>query len=233
MSSDLVQIYLLAFSAMLNPTLLAAVTVMLLLPSPRRLMLGYLLGAYLTSITSGLVIVYTLQGTSFVSTSRNTVGPGQDLAIGGILLLVAFVLGTGRDEPVRERRQRRKAEKAKDTEPKEPWAQRMLGRGSARITFAVGLLLSFPGVSYFIALGRMASLDAAVAPTVLLVVSFCLIELLLLEVPLLGYFFAPASTADRVARFRAWVDANGRRAGIVIAGVLGAALVLRGLIELL
>ena len=44
---------MLALVAMFNPTLLAAVTVMMLLPNPKRLMLGYLLGAYLTSITSG------------------------------------------------------------------------------------------------------------------------------------------------------------------------------------
>jgi hypothetical protein len=45
MSSDLVDIFLLSLLAMLNLSLLAAVTVMLLLPNPKRLMLGYLLGA--------------------------------------------------------------------------------------------------------------------------------------------------------------------------------------------
>jgi hypothetical protein len=39
------QIILLSLTASLNPTLVAATTVMLLLPSPTRLMLGYLLGA--------------------------------------------------------------------------------------------------------------------------------------------------------------------------------------------
>jgi hypothetical protein len=36
-------------TAALNPTLLAPTTVMLLLPNPKRLLLGYLLGAYTTS----------------------------------------------------------------------------------------------------------------------------------------------------------------------------------------
>ncbi len=36
----------------------------------------------------------------------------------------------------------------------------MLGRGSARVTFAVGVVLSFPGVSYLTALDRIAKLDA-------------------------------------------------------------------------
>ena len=54
------QVILLSLTASLNPTLVAATTVMLLLPSPTKLMLGYLLGAYMTSITLGLVIVFSV-----------------------------------------------------------------------------------------------------------------------------------------------------------------------------
>ena len=43
-------IVLLALTAAFNPTEIAATTVMLLLPSPERLMLGYWLGAMLTQI---------------------------------------------------------------------------------------------------------------------------------------------------------------------------------------
>jgi hypothetical protein len=57
-SSDLVDIFLLSLVAIFNPTLLAAVTIMMLIPNPKRLMLGYLLGAYTTSITCGCVIVF-------------------------------------------------------------------------------------------------------------------------------------------------------------------------------
>jgi Sap, sulfolipid-1-addressing protein len=233
MSSDLVSVFLLSLLAMFNPTLLAAVTVMLLLPSPKRLMLGYLLGAYTTSITLGLVIVHSLHGSSFESTSRSTIGPAEDITVGLILLLVAYVLGSSRAEPLRERRQRRKEEKAKDTETKEPWVQRMLGRGSARVTFALGLVLTFPGVSYLAALDHIANLDPGVVPTVLLVVYFCVFQQLLLELPLLGYVFAPEKTQERVTRFRAWIDANGRRAAIIGAAVLGILLIGRGVVTLL
>jgi len=44
-------VFVLALAAALNPTLLTATTVMLLLPNPKRLLLGYLLGALMTSIT--------------------------------------------------------------------------------------------------------------------------------------------------------------------------------------
>lgn len=52
------EIVLLSLTASLNPTLVAATTVMLLLDRPVALMLGCLFGAYLTSITLGLVIVF-------------------------------------------------------------------------------------------------------------------------------------------------------------------------------
>ena len=233
MSHDLVDVFLLALLAACYPTLLAAVTVMLLLPSPKRLMFGYLLGAYTTSIALGLLIVFSLEGSSAVSASKHTVSPGQDTAVGLILLTVAFVLGTGRDEPVRRRRQERRAAKEEPGRASEPWSQRMLGSGSARVTYAVGVVLSFPGVTYLAALNRIAQLDVAVAPTVLLVVGFCLIELLLLELPLLGYAFAPGRTEQAITRFRAWLGRRGRRAGIIAAAALGTLLLVRGLIGLL
>jgi hypothetical protein len=231
--SDLGQIFFLSLLAMFNPTLLAAVTLMLLTEHPKRLMLGYLLGAYTTSITLGLAIVFALHDSDAVSTSKQTIGPVEDLVIGGLLLLVAFVLGTDRDQPLRERRERRKiAKQAKNGEKKEPLPMRLLGRGSPRIAFVVGLLLSFPGVSYLTGLSHIDKLDAAAAPTVLLVIAFCLIQQLLLEVPLVGYILKPEATQGAVDGFRAWLASNGRRAGITVAAVLGGLLIIRGIVEL-
>jgi hypothetical protein len=228
--SDLGTIFLLSLLAMFNPTLLAAVTLMLLTENPKRLMLGYLLGAYTASITIGLAIVFALHDSDAVSTSKQTIGPVEDLVIGGLLLLVGFVLGTDRDQPLRERRERRKeAKQAKNGEKKEPLPMRLLGRGSPRIAFVVGLLLSFPGVSYLTGLSHIDKLEAGVAPTVLLVIGFCLIQQLLLEVPLVGYTLRPESTQGAVDGFRAWLARNGRRAGIYVALVLGALLIVRGI----
>jgi hypothetical protein len=58
-----------------GPTLLAATTLMLLLPNPKRLILGYLLGDYATSITVGLLIVFSLNRTSTAKTAKHTVRP--------------------------------------------------------------------------------------------------------------------------------------------------------------
>jgi hypothetical protein len=231
--SDLASIFFLALLAMFNPTLLAAVTVMMLLPDTKKLMLGYLLGAYTTSITLGLLIVFSLNDSSSVSTAKQSLSPIEDIVVGLILLLVAFVVGGGRTERLRERRRQRKEAKEGPAEEKKSLPERMLGSGSARVTFAAGVLLTFPGVSYLTALDRMAKLDASDVVIVLLVVGFCLMQQLLLEVPLLGYAFAPERTQRAVTGFREWLARNGRRAGTIVATVLGALLLVRGLIELL
>jgi hypothetical protein len=230
---DLLSILSLALLAMLNPTLQAAVTVMLLLPNPKRLMLGYLLGAYTTSITVGMLIVFSLHDTDSAETAQHTLGPGQDIVLGLLLLAVAYALGGGRTERLRERRRARKLAKEGEAEPKQSWPERMLGRGSARVTYAVGILLSFPGVSYLAALDRIAKLDAAVVPTALLVVCVALIQQLFLELPLLGYAFAPERTERAVAGFRDWLARRGRHVATIVAAILGGLLVLRGAIELI
>ncbi len=237
MNNDLVDIFLLGLLSMFNPTLLAAVTVMLLLESPKRLMAGYLLGAYTTSITLGLVIVFTLQGSGSESTSKHTISPAEDIVVGLLAILIALVLGTGRDQGFQERRREKKDAKLKAKQeagkPTESLPLRLLGKGDPKVTFLVGLLLSFPGVSYLTALDKIHHLNPGTVPTVLLVIGFCLMQQLLLEIPLLGYVFAPERTQDTVTRFQDWMARRGRTAAVIGAGVIGVLLVGRGVITLL
>ena len=237
MSSDLVDIFLLGLVSMFNPSLLAAVTVMLLLPNPKRLMLGYLLGAYTTSITLGLVIVFSLHGSSTESTSKHTISPVEDIVVGVIAVAIAWILRTGRDQPLQERRRRKKDAKLKAREeagkPTESLPLRLLGKGDPRVTFVVGAVLSFPGVSYLDALDHIHKLNPGTVPTVLLVVGFCVLQQILLELPLLSYVFAPEGTQDRVSRFKAWIGRKGRTAVVIGATVIGLILIARGVIALL
>ncbi len=227
---DLGSIFGLSLLAMFNPTLLAAVTVMLLLPNPKRLMIGYLLGAYLTSISLGLLIVFALDSSGSVETARHNLSPVQDIVVGTLVLAIGLALKTGRVAARREQRKQRNAEKA--GEKKESLPERLLGRGSPRITFVVGILLTFPGVSYLAALTRMAELDWSAPAIALLVIAFCIVQQMLLELPLLGYVLAPDWTQDAVTRFRAWLARNGRRAAANGAVVIGILLLVRGVITL-
>ena len=188
------QVILLSLTASLNPTLVGATTVMLLLPSPKKLMLGYLLGAYVTSITLGLVIVFSLSNSSASTTTENTISPAVDIGLGAIALAVAFVLYTGRAERLRERRRDRKAAKPDKGPPR--W-QREFSKGSAKTTFAVGALLTLPGASYLAGLNEIHKLKYSTTGTVLVVIGFNLVMMWMLEVPLASFVIAPESTLRR------------------------------------
>ena len=111
--------------------------------------------------------------------------------------------------------------------------EQLLGRGSARVTFALGVVLTLPGVSYLVALHDLDNLNYGTVPTILVIVGFNIMLLVLLEVPLIGYAVAPERTVVEVKRFRAWLSRSGRRMAIIGAAGVGAFLVARGVIELL
>lgn len=237
MNSDLVSVFLLSLVSLANPTLFAATTVMLLLPNPKRLMVGYLLGAYMTSITLGLVIVSSLHGSSTEGTSKHTISPLEDIVVGLLALVIAFVLRTGRDRRFGERRRAKKEAKLEARreagKPTESLPLRLLGKGNPWLTFLVGAILSFPGVSYLDALDHIHKLGPGTVATVALIVYFCLMQQLLLEVPLLGYLFAPESTQRKVNGFRSWIGRRGRTAVVIGATVIGLWLLIRGVVTLL
>lgn len=220
-------VFLWALLAALNPTLVAASTLMMLLPNPRRLMLGYLLGALMTSVTLGLVIVFTLEGSSTVSTTQNTLSPSATIALGVIALVVAATLGSSRHERASERRHASRRD-----QPPPRW-QRALQKGSARTTFAVGALLTLPGGSYLTGLSRIDKLNVATSETVGLVLVFNLIMMGLLEVPLLSFTVAPRWTTGAIDRAKAWMAVHGRRFAFLGLAGIGGLLVIKGLIELL
>jgi hypothetical protein len=225
------QILLFSLTAAFNPTLLAAVTVMLVLPSPKRLLLGYLLGAMTMSITLGLVIVLSLNGSSSTtSTAKHTINPVVDVVLGALILVVVFVVATGRDTRRRARAERKRAARAGAPAPR--WKQALSG-GSARTTFVVGALLTLPGASYLAGLDLIAKQDLSTTATVLTVLGFNVIMLLLLELPLLGFAIRPDATAAVVQRFSAWLGRSGGRIAFGVAVIIAVALIVRGIVGLL
>ena len=161
---------------------------MLLSENAKRLMLGYLLGAYTASIGLGLVIVFALPGSSATTTTRDTLSPAMSVVLGLISLSIAFALYRGPSERLRERREKRKQAQAQKGPPR--W-QRALDKGSARQAYLVGVALTLPGASYLVALAILHRQDLSDALTVLAVVAFCVLMLLLIEVPVLAFAFAP------------------------------------------
>ena len=217
--------FLFALTAALNPTLLTATTVMLLLPNPRRLMLGYLAGALTTGVVVGIAVVEWLSGSGAVSEAKRTVAPGTDIAIGLIALLAAYVIQSGRVERARERRKARQSDKPKKT----PRWQEALSGGSARTTYLVGLLLSFPGASYLASLTEISRQNLSAAGVVLTVLAVNAVMLILLEVPLISFAVAPDWTPTAIERFKAWMAHHGGKALVIALTVIGVLFIVRGI----
>jgi hypothetical protein len=210
-----------AFLAIVDPVLIGAAAVMLLQPNPKRLMTGFVLGALLTSIPIGLGIVFSLQGTAPVSTTKHTVDPGVDIALGGILLVFSMALATGLWERLRERLRERKGAR-KDEGPSR--LQQALAKGDPRLTFAAGAVYeALPGVYSLGALDGIVRLNPPTAPTVLLVVLVSVMQLTFVLAPLITFTVAPDWTPRILRRVKAWFTRDANKiaaAGTAIAGVL-------------
>jgi hypothetical protein len=198
--------------------------VLLILPNPKKLMLGYLAGALMTSVTLGLVIVFALQDSAAVDTAKRTINPVLDIALGAILLVVSITIGTGR-------RSRKPKEPKPDKAP--PRWKRELSKGSPRVTFVVGALLTLPGFSYLAALSGIIKLDSSTVVTVLLVLMVNVIMLALIEVPLITFAVAPDWTPRAIERTKAWFSRNAHVIAVRGTAILGILLILRGVITLL
>ena len=223
------QVFVFALTAALNPTLLAAVTVMLTLSKPQRLLWGYLLGAALTSVTCGLLLVFALPGTRTASAAKHTVSPAIDITLGTLLLVIVIVIATGRDRRRRAWSERRR-EKAKEKPP--PRWKSTLSRGSARDTFVIGILLSFPGASYLAGMDLLSKQNVGTAVTVIAVIAFNVIMLVLLELPLIGYLISPESTAVAVRRFNDLLTRDRGRVALTGGTLISIWLIVRGVVSL-
>ena len=109
----------------------------------------------------------------------------------------------------------------------------MLRKGSVWHTFVVGILLSFPGVSYLAALDRLIHLHYAAAVTVLIVLGFNLVQNLSLEIPMLAFKIWPTETPAAIESAKAWGVRHGREYGAWALAILGVALAIISVVGLL
>jgi hypothetical protein len=211
----------LAIASAFWPVLLVVVLVALRAPHPARLLASFLAAALLTTVTVGLVVIYALQDTALVTTSRDSFDPAVQIAVGSIAIVVALVL----------RRRTASAPAEQGPAPESTRIERMLDRG-APLAFVAGIVLNvFPGVLPFVALKNIAELDEGVATTIALLLGFYVIMFALIEVPLVGYLFAPAWTEQATRRFNAWLRANGSRLAVGALGIAGVFLVVSGIVN--
>lgn len=211
--------FLLAFASSFWPLLIVVVIAALRTSRPAGLLSAFLAGGLLATIGIGLVLVNVLDTTSVGTTHRSEAPLSVSIAAGVLALVAAAALLKPRTK------ERPKKDRARFD------ADRYLR--SLKLAFSAGIVLNIlPGFFPFVALVGIAKGGYSPAAEVVLVAVFYVIMFALVEVPLVGYAFAPARTEMLTNRFNAWLDRNGRRfATYVLAGV-GVYLIVRGALAL-
>jgi hypothetical protein len=218
------ELVLLGVLASFWPTLLAIVLVAIRTSHPVRILVAFLVGGLLTCIVIGTVVVNLLRGSELISDSKRSTDAVASIVCGVLAIVAAYALQRYRSVVRPE-----KPEKHKDPDHP-PWAERVLGKGGVFLAFGVGIVLNIaPGVVPIIALKDIAELDIGRAETVAILAFFYVIMFAFVEIPLVGYVFAPSGTQTEVTRFNTWLNANWFRLAIwgLVAG--GLYLILRGI----
>ena len=223
------KIVLLAFAAAVFPTLIACVAIMISRPEPRSLLLAFYIGGLIASITSGIFVLASFNdGNAVLSSTASSPSPGTSIVAGLLSLMLAWLMTSRRGNALLDRWRSRHPRRSKQ-EKGPTWAERHLNRANARVAFIVGAAINLPGPFYLIALGDIASGTYSTAEQLALILLFNAIMFLLVEVPLVGYLVRPEETAERVASFSTWLNANGLRVIGWLVGAVGAGLIVQGI----
>lgn len=223
------QIVLLAFAAAVFPTLIACVAIMISRPAPRRLLTAFYVGGLIASVTSGILVLANFDdGSAVIGSTTSSPSPGTSITAGIVSLLLAWLMASRRGHTLLDRwRSRRTPRPEQEKGPS--WAERHLDRANARVAFAIGAVINLPGPFYLLALGDIATGGYSTVQQLFLILLFNAIMFLLVEVPLACYLVRPEETAERVASFSTWLNANGLRVMGWLVGAVGVSLIVQGI----
>jgi hypothetical protein len=213
----------LALAAAVWPVLLAVVLIALRAPHPAKLLVCFLAGGLVATMTEGLVIIYALNGSSLTTNDQSTTDAVVDEVAGVLALALAYAMWR------RERTPTAPSEKKESKTNKR--IEGMLERG-AGWAFLAGVVLDlFPSPFALVALKDLAEWDYPFAKTFVVLLLFYLIVFVFIELPLIGYLVAPGRAAERTVRFNAWLARSWYRLAIYGLGFCGVYLVANGIYE--
>src|SRR5262252_301208 len=224
------EFFALAFTAALNPKLLAIDLLLIENRRPRAMFLCVLLGGFTVGITVGLldVLVFHLDAIS----SQKTVSAGVDLALGLLLLAVGALVVTGRLHA--RRKTAVPAGGLPDTPEKEKKdsSARLLAEPRLGLAMLIGAVCGIPGASYLAGLHILITSKASTANQVVGVILFVLIEFLLIIIPFAFLELRPEATKTALKNAQEWLLGHARQLMAYTAVILGAYLTISALVRL-
>ena len=224
------EFFALAFTAALNPKLLALDLLLIENRRPRAMFLCLLLGGMTVALTIGLLDVLAVHADAI--TAQGKVSAGVDLGVGLLLLAVGGLLATGRLHGRRKAPVPAGGGPPDKPEKKDSWAQRMLSEPRLGLAMLVGALIGIPGATYLTALHNLVTGKSSTASQVIAVVIFVIIDFALIIIPFAFLELRPEATKARLKHSQDWLLGHALQLMATIALLLGAYLTISGLIRL-
>ena len=225
------EFFALAFTAALNPKLLAIDLLLIENRRPRAMFLSVLAGGIATGVTIGLIDVLVVRADHI--TSQGKPSAAVDLALGLILLVLGTSILSGvitRLRAARQARGQRPEQARKDSG--DSWATRVLREPRLGLAALIGVLIGLPGAAYISALHNLVAGSYATAIQIVAVFIFVIIEFLLIIIPWLCLGLWPAGTAIRLKRAQDWLAGHVAQLAGWICIILGAYLTISAAVRL-
>jgi hypothetical protein len=224
------EFFVLAFTAALNPKLLALDLLLIENRRPRVMFLCVLLGGMVVALTIGLLDVLTVHADAIKSQGKASAG--VDLAVGLLLLTAGGLLATGRLHGRKRSPVQAGNMPPGQPEKKQSWAARVLAEPRLGLAMLVGAVVGLPGASYLTALRHLVAGEYSTVTQVIAVVVFVVIEFLLIIIPFVSLELWPEATKARLKTAQDWLVGHARQLMAYTALILGAYLAVSALIRL-
>jgi hypothetical protein len=206
----LITVLVMALAVSVEPFRIGMTVLMLNRPRPARQLFAFLCGGFAMGTTVGLMVLFVfrriLLGTSYVTVPR------AQLLVGLLILGIAAVVAVDLPGRLGSRPERLATP-----------ARRLMSGGSLSVAGIAGLSIALPSVDYLAALAVILASRAAVVTQVAVLLMFNVVAFALVEIPLLAYLLAPATTARAVTALNDWIRSRRRRDVAILLAAVGCA----------
>ena len=242
-------VLLMAVVAGADPVRIGAVAFMLTRTKPLRLLLGYLIGGFGLSLIIGIVVVFILKDLKV--SAGSSIPPEIEIAVGGLALLVAILVGTRISAKARDVAQARHPEAKLPnfdvaSHPEGPpgiesmpgfdklpgRVKNALSKESPWVAWIAGLSVGMPTAYYLAAIAAILKSGSAAGVQVAALIVFNFVAFAQAGIPVASFLISPEGTRSVVEKAYIWVDSHQRLFITVVAAVAGVYLLIVGISKL-
>jgi hypothetical protein len=240
-------VLLMAVVVAVDPAQVGAVAYILSRSSTVRLLAAYFIGGFGVSLIAGGVILFVLDGVGVGQSS--SIPPEMEIAVGGLALLVAVLVGTGIAARLRERVKSRRARDPGDMLPsttddsagpeKLPGFEKLphrlqaaLHNESPWVAWVYGVAFGMPSAYYLAAIAAILKSGLGTGGQIAALLVFNTVAFSVAAIPLVSFAIAPEATRARVDQLYEWVSTHQRLVVTVLASLVGVYLIVVGISKL-